>query len=97
MDERHELKKAKYTDLVAECTSNRWKVHCMPLQPVVSSVTHSTSFSPNYIGAGSRVRRRVANDATTAASHSSAGASSQQAPDPPLRMLIHNPSTIRVR
>ena len=29
-DERHEFKKAKYTDLVAECTSNGWKVHFFP-------------------------------------------------------------------
>ncbi len=73
VDERHEFKKAKYTDLVAECTSNGWKVHCMPFEVGARGfICNSFSIFFSRLGAGCRSRKRTASDAAVAASRSSA-------------------------
>ncbi len=73
IDERHEYKRSEYLDLVHECETRGWKVHCFPFE-VGCKGFPSTSLPLFFyrLGAGSRLRRRLLAQAADTASRGSA-------------------------
>ncbi len=73
IDERHEFKRAKYLDLVHECETRGWRVHCFPFEVGCRGFpSNSLPLFFSRLGAGSRLRRRLLAQAADAASRGSA-------------------------